>query len=132
MPRIFEGRGGCNSEVVHRKEVKSEGWRDSPHVLAIILFFFINCKYIYNNVRAYIIYSVALEEYDSPITEPSCCQLQYRASSVESGTRTRTLYSRGFSGFPLGLCHCHIFQLRQLVYSLYTFCLARRSFTSPI
>ena len=25
---------------------------------------------IYNNVRAYIIYSVALEEYDSPITEP--------------------------------------------------------------
>ena len=67
---------------------------DSPHVLAIILFFinykyiynkrvhyiyvlaiilfFINYKYIYNNVRAYIIYiySVAPEEYDSPITEP--------------------------------------------------------------
>ena len=46
-----------------------ESGEDSPRVLAIILFF-TNCKYIYNNVRAYIIYSVALEEYDSPITEP--------------------------------------------------------------
>nr|DAU97030.1 MAG TPA: hypothetical protein [Bacteriophage sp.] len=44
---IFWGRGGCNSEVVHRKDVKNGGWRDSPHALAIILFFFINCKYIY-------------------------------------------------------------------------------------
>ena len=120
--------------------MRSEEWRLHT-LLQLYYFFFINCKYtIFYKLQVYIYIMYARTLYIQCCSRrvrfsnyrTKICRVHHRASSGESGTRTRTLYSRGFSGFPLGLCHCHIFQLRQLVYSLYTFCLARRSYTSPI
>lgn len=66
----FWGQGWCNSEVVHRKERwEVESGEDSPRVLAIILFFYKLQVYIIMYACT-LLYILALEEYDSPITEP--------------------------------------------------------------
>ena len=48
---------------------------ETLHMFLQLYYFFLQIASIYNNVRAYIIYSVALEEYDSPIAEPKSAVL---------------------------------------------------------
>ena len=86
--------------------------RETLHTFLQLYYFFINCKYIYNNVRTYIIYSVALEEYDSPITEPKSVVLpitpqgkqQREGDSNPHGHNAQQIF-KCFSALRLSLYH---------------------------